>query len=301
MDIKLEDIHPLVDQTSYNFLDELVEDKKYIFLGESTHTAKEYSECKLEMIKYLHQNHDYKVLAFESEFGDCFIGNKLNKDTDPLEFMKGSIGRIWHNEINLELFSYMQDTKKTNNPLFLSGMDVQPSQGKHFRTYLEKELSNEVKEKFIEFDENLIGLLSKNKIKKKDAAKVERLILIGKEIIHYLQAEKHELCDGLVHALNMRIYYLKANTKLSFSKLFEYRDYLMAKNLEYIIHTLFPHEKTIIWAHNLHIKKNSSNSRLSPYKSIYENLPSSIQNQCLVIGFYAVKEHLPILLAPQSL
>lgn len=287
MDVLLEDIFPLVDQTSLRFLDELVKDKKYIFLGESTHTAKEYSECKVEIIKYLHQNHAFKVLAFESEFGDCFIGNHLSVGIDALELMKGSIGRTWQNKTNLELFSYIKDTKQTNNPFYLSGIDVQPSQGKHLRTYLEKELSNELKDKFVEFDENLVALLSKNKIKKKDAVLVERLISIGEELVYSLQTERHELSKGLVHALNMRIDYLKANSKLSFAKLFEYRDHLMAKNLEYLIHTLYPKEKIIIWAHNLHIKKNSSNSRLSPYKSIYENLPDYIQNQSLVIGFYA--------------
>lgn len=287
MHVLLDDIFPLVNQTSFKFLDELVKDKKYIFLGESTHTAKEYSEYKLEMIKYLHQNHDFRVLAFESEFGDCFIGNHLSVDIDALEFMKGSIGRTWQNKTNLALFRYIKDSKQTNNPFCLSGIDVQPSHGKHLRTYLEKELSNELKDKFVEFDENLITLLGKSKIKKKDADLVERLIKIGEELIYSLQTEIHELSDGLVHALNMRIDYLKANSKLSFSKLFEYRDYLMAKNLEYIIHTLYPNENIIIWAHNLHIKKNSSNSLLSPYKSIYENLPDHIQNQSLVIGFYA--------------
>lgn len=287
LDVLLDNILPLVNQTSFKFLDELVKDKKYIFLGESTHTAKEYSEYKLEIIKYLHQNHHFKVLAFESEFGDCFIGDHISVDINSLEFMKGSIGRIWQNITNLELFSYIKDTKQTNNPLSFSGIDVQPSHGKHFRTYLEKELSNELKGKFVEFDENLVALLSKSKIKKKDAVLVKRLIKIGEELIYSLQTEKNELSDGLVHALNMRIDYLKANSKLSFSKLFEYRDHLMAKNLEYIIHTLYSNENIIIWAHNLHIKKNSSNSLLSPYKSIYENLPDHIQNQSLVIGFYA--------------
>lgn len=104
--IKLDDIECSND---FNSIKSILNDKKYVFIGESSHCVEEYYIAKINLIKFLYQKLGFKVIAFESELGDCTVGNYLSKELNSFDFMYGSIGRIWHNEYTQELFSYIQE------------------------------------------------------------------------------------------------------------------------------------------------------------------------------------------------
>jgi len=282
-DYEIENLH---------FLKQVLENKQYIFLGESSHTVKEYSEAKVNIIKYLHKELGFNVLAFESELGDCFIGNYLSADLDPLKYMSGSIGRVWQNEYLLRLFKYMKETEKLN-PLHLSGIDVQQSDGKHFSPFLQSYLTKTVREMFIKFDRlaneepSQINILKR---RKEFRRKITELENIGNELIK--EIEKQSFPTKIMHkvvvqTIKNRLNYSTANLSKGFSKLFEFRDELMAKNLEFLSKEVYPGEKFIIWAHNFHVRKKTTASRLSPYKSIVENLPLTMKEKSFVLGLYA--------------
>ncbi|WP_042222310.1 erythromycin esterase family protein [Oceanobacillus manasiensis] len=282
------------NKNNYDFLKTLLENKKFIFLGESSHCVKEYSSSKIDLIKYLHKELGFNVIAFESELGDCLLGDYLVETTNIalLEFMQGSIGKMWQNSTNLELFEYIQQTKSYEQPLKLAGVDVQQSEGKHLSSFLLKELPNDLKQKFQKFDDRVNEILKMERIKKKEIQKeFEELINLGEILLQELKGidllNEQRLKKGIIHSINNRVDYFKANIEKGFSQLFEYRDYLMARNLEYLAEELYPNEKIIIWAHNLHIKKLSSSSLLSPYKSMFENTNNNIKEQSIVIGYYA--------------
>ncbi|WP_106767707.1 hypothetical protein [Paenibacillus faecalis] len=40
---------------SYHFLNSILADKKYVFIGESSHCVKEFSIAKINLVQFLHQ------------------------------------------------------------------------------------------------------------------------------------------------------------------------------------------------------------------------------------------------------
>jgi erythromycin esterase-like protein len=64
------------------------------------------------------------------------------------------------------------------------------------------------------------------------------------------------------------------------------RDKIMAKNLEYLLDSLYPNKKIILWAHNAHIRKIPNYP--SNQASIVDNLPQRIKDQSFIIGLYAL-------------
>ncbi|MCY7857198.1 erythromycin esterase family protein [Bacillus sonorensis] len=274
----------------FDFFKEILGNKRFVFLGESSHCVKEYSEAKVSLIKFLHQELGFHILAFESELGDCAIGNYLSEELSSKEYMSGSIGRVWQNEFMLDLFEYMKETQQ-RQPLHLTGVDVQQRMDKHFSSYMRSHLTGDLRKMYVEFDTRTNEMLDKDYILKRRFRKtVEEIEGMGQELMKGLEKQTFPsamLRDVVLQTMKNRINYFKANFTKGFSKLFEYRDELMAKNLEFLSQHVYPDEKFIIWAHNLHIKKQSSANRFSPYRSFVENLPSSMKEDSFVIGFYA--------------
>jgi|AVFP01.1.fsa_nt_gi erythromycin esterase-like protein len=98
-----------------NFLNE-IESKRLVFLGEQSHGEGNVFSYKVELIKYLHQNHDFNVIAFESGIFDCYYADKQGE----YEILKDAILPIWSNSNELQpLFKYIIDSYKTENPIRL--------------------------------------------------------------------------------------------------------------------------------------------------------------------------------------
>jgi len=279
-----------IDGYKFGSLKEILRNKRFVFLGESSHCVKEYIEAKASLIKYLHQELGFRILAFESELGDCSIGNYLSEELSAKENMSGSIGKVWQNEFMLDLFEYMKETQQ-RQPLHLTGVDVQQSMDKHFSSYMRSHLTGDLRKTFVTFDTRTNEMLDKDYMLKRRFRKtVEEIERIGQGLIRELEKQTFPsamLRDVVLQTMKNRLNYFKANFTKGFSKLFEYRDELMAKNLEFLSQHVYPDEKFIIWAHNLHIKKQSSVNRFSPYRSFVENLPEFMKEDSFVIGLYA--------------
>ncbi|WP_127488977.1 erythromycin esterase family protein [Paenibacillus ehimensis] len=268
-----------------------LEHKRFVFIGESSHCVKEYSTAKTSLIQFLHEKLDFHVLAFESELGDCSIGNHFAADLTPLQWMSGSIGRVWHNEYNLELFRYMKD-KRTSKPLHLTGIDVQQSTGKHFSQFMESYLTEALVQTFLEFDKLAEEILSDDRLFKRRRLKnkLDELDCLGNQLIKNVRKrpcddkKRHQI---VVRSLENRLEYAKANVQLGFSDLFQFRDKMMAENLKFLSEEIYPDKKFIIWAHNMHIRKKSSVSRFSPYKSMMEHLDDHMKENSFVLALYA--------------
>lgn len=279
---------------SYHVIKPILENKKYIFIGESSHCVKEYSIAKINLIKFLHQKLGFNIIAFESELGDCTVGDHLSKELEPFEFMYGSIGRVWHNEYNLELFNYIKESKE-KDPLCLTGIDVQQSENKHFAPFLQMYFKDQYfKDLFIDVDKSTNRILNLKRIKKRSKILEEVNDIKEKTniLIKELEArpvDSNGLQKVIIRTLKNRADYLHFTVENGFSKMFQYREELMANNFRFIAEELYPDEKIIIWAHNLHVKRNSSANKLSPYSSFFESLPQSIKDNSFVLGLYAHK------------
>ncbi|MGR3206818.1 hypothetical protein ACSYGW_10690 [Bacillus glycinifermentans] len=67
--------------------------------------------AKISLIRFLHRELGFNVIAFESELGDCTIGDFFSSEYSAEEFMRGSIGKVWHNQFLLELFRELKESE----------------------------------------------------------------------------------------------------------------------------------------------------------------------------------------------
>ncbi|PGS88928.1 erythromycin esterase family protein, partial [Bacillus cereus] len=107
-----------------SFLKEAVQDKRIVVLGESTHGAKEMNQSKIRMIKYLHEEMEYDVIAFESGFAEASTVQQNFDNLTATEAMKQSLYGVWQTEEVEQLFTYMKEQKEKGKPLTLAGFDM---------------------------------------------------------------------------------------------------------------------------------------------------------------------------------
>ena len=97
----------------FSVLDAYIKDKDIIMLGEQSHREGTTLQTKYELIKYLHEYHDFDLLLFESDF---YGGQKTWEDillgANPGEAFARSIFFIWSATEGFQEFS-----KYINNQL----------------------------------------------------------------------------------------------------------------------------------------------------------------------------------------
>jgi len=53
----------------------VLKDKRIVFLGENAHGVSEFTTMKARLIRYLHEELGFDVLAFESNVADAYAAN----------------------------------------------------------------------------------------------------------------------------------------------------------------------------------------------------------------------------------
>jgi len=104
------------------FLKTILSDKQYVFLGENSHTCKEYSKVKYRLIKFLSREMGFEVIAFESNMWDCYNIDMQKDDLDVKQMLINSIYGVWHTTTLLDMMDYI---KRKN--LTLAGFDIKES------------------------------------------------------------------------------------------------------------------------------------------------------------------------------
>jgi erythromycin esterase len=108
------------------FLRTVLADRRLVQLGESGHGVAEFNQAKVRLIKFLHQQLGFDVIAFESGLYEC---HTANNDTTlaASTLMRRCIFGVWHTDEVLPLFEYIKSTQGTARPLTLAGFDTQIS------------------------------------------------------------------------------------------------------------------------------------------------------------------------------
>jgi erythromycin esterase len=313
--IPLTDANQAID---FSFLKPILQNKRVVSLGENFHRVKEYSSVKVSMIKYLHEELGYDVIAFESGMGDAAVAfedaNKL--DTDMM--MAASIFPIWHSEETLELFQYIQEQAKGDHPLYLAGYDMQFNSFYVTKVIAEAiaKLDKQQAKNYMDTDlhaiQDLYDIINKKgtlqQSKDKQAYIKEAKKLINKYVPEYKKSIKfmkdhHKQLSALYpdnpHMVNImirsmydRISFLRMIT-LEDKPSYEFRDQFMFNNLQYLMNTVYKDKKFILWAHNDHLSKNTSKGEIleqgkwtTSFNSLGERLHKQLKDQLYVVGLF---------------
>ncbi len=236
-----------------------------IGLGEQTHFDGITSVVRVPLVKYLHQQCNFTLIAFESGFYECYKSYELarNAKNKDVVLMEGLFG-IWRVKEVQPLFEYIASTYKTTNPLKFMGFDHQFSgklSEKHFindlKSFIEKEKIFDKKPQdydvFFEEIKSVIRFSNYGKTYSEDKKK-----LINKytqTIYQFLDKKEGKefgdyfwmiICKNIDTEI---IHYDKGQEDL--------RDKVMAKNLNEL-RILYPNEKIILWAASSHLAYNQT-------------------------------------------
>src|SRR5688500_202128 len=78
------------------FLDD-VSDRAIVGLGEATHGSSEFFKAKHRMLKYLVENHGFRIFAIEADFGESIFLNQavLSSDKSQIESLMKNKMHFW--------------------------------------------------------------------------------------------------------------------------------------------------------------------------------------------------------------
>ena len=108
-----------------------IENVRILALGEQTHGAGTVFSLKTDLIKYLHQHHDFDLFILESGMYDVREIYQAAKSGQSIKTM--APGNIFYMYANSEevtpLFDYVNNQINTDNPLIMVGFDSQHTGG----------------------------------------------------------------------------------------------------------------------------------------------------------------------------
>ncbi len=124
--VRIENIEAdYTDTTDLQPLKEIIGDARIVMLGEQTHGDGSTFKAKVRLIKFLHQEMGFDVVAFESGFYDCHkLWLNILDNQDPVNASRQGIYSLWSSIAEVEpLFRYIGETIALPRPLEVAGFD----------------------------------------------------------------------------------------------------------------------------------------------------------------------------------
>jgi erythromycin esterase-like protein len=109
------------DFADLQFLKDELTSASIVFLGENSHSVREYNLLKVRLIRYLHQELGYSMIAFESSPSNLRYVSDFREKLTPEKMLEMGLFSIWRTEEVRELMEYL----KANPSLQLRGFDCQ--------------------------------------------------------------------------------------------------------------------------------------------------------------------------------
>jgi erythromycin esterase len=260
------------------FLKEAIGERRLVQLGESGHGVREFNLAKVRLIRFLHEEMGFDVIAFESGLFECWKADELAAGVPPVLTMRRCTFGVWHTEEVLALFEYIRQTRATARPLRLAGFDVQMSSGlgtAFAADFLEAVVGSvdpaygadarALESSFYAEYVRAVTSATSSAIDDSIAAVDDREQFTARfdALRAFLEANEGALVAAmpgdplaplvarqLAFSRMQRIAQLRAAGTLASG---EIRDRGMADNIDYLLDRMYPGQKVIAWAHNAHI------------------------------------------------
>lgn len=280
----------LNEGNDFSFLKSELKGVSIIMLGEKTHNDGNIFELKTDIIKYLHREMGFNVIAFESGTFELWKAQReIKKGVDTKTAIENSVFSVWSKTKEFQSFVEFFDENK--NKLKLYGFDNQIT-GVYGEKELLKELYNYCKIHQFLFDLNQLDLelllesmFYSGIFDEKDITYQKyntALISLQNDILEKTNDEDHFFWSQIIKnliSLGEDYYYSKESIISTFNVNLNdnLRDKQMAKNLlDYI--KVHPNEKIICWGANAHFVNNMS-SITSPIIKKFKPMGSYLKDK----------------------
>ncbi|PWJ43005.1 erythromycin esterase family protein [Sediminitomix flava] len=239
-----------------------------VMLGEQDHGDAATFLMKARLVKYLHEECGFDIIAFESNFYD--LQGAFEKDSLNFQDAYEDIFPIWTKCGECEpIFSYIKETQQSENPLFITGFDMQnyfnEEYSPNFKQFIsENNLKIQEEEKFFEVLDTLTKNNNPTTFNEEEwntfFTTIEKLQNTYTKD-NFWKQELHNL-KGFAE--------MRKSTK--FDNTLNIRDTYMADNLIWLAEKRFPNKKIIVWAHNFHIARGLGPKKVSLGNEAYKSL-----------------------------
>lgn len=305
------------------FLKEVLKDKKFVLLGESSHGAAEFNQAKVRLIEFLHKEMDFNVLAFESGLGETSSAYAQIRSTSAEETLKKSIYGVWHTEELLPLFQYMKKQAPSARPLELTGFDMQPGMLAPVLEEWFSAVNEEMAQEAFELEIAVTQMFYMETNEENWKAEVDQLVQRYDALIQFVEenkealeaefAKNNKMIPIIKRVFEDRQYMLQnaMRAQIAFNAAMEreefdisesvfdniiyWRDRMMADTLFWLSEYVYPDQKIIVWGHNYHLRKNNTlmtqSMDIHPHSegaipTMGELLPYKFKRHSYSIGFF---------------
>lgn len=271
------------------FLKPLLAGRRVVQLGENTHGIAEYNLVKARIVRFLHEELGFNVLAFESALYQCWDADRSAAEAPAMSTLTSCAFGVWHTEEVLPLFDYLRETRRGDRRLRLAGIDVQPiGRNKAGRPAFLSSVVAAVDtgyaaEAFV-LDSTFLGVYARGGRERRSyfrsaegqamAEAYDSLATFVGRNEAAIRSSGGGLDPGAAgvarRTARSMAWYIRQQSAPSTREYVERRDRGMAENLEFLLEELFPGEKIIVWGHNFHVRHD--NLAIPPDTSIFPDV-----------------------------
>ncbi|MFP5470138.1 MAG: erythromycin esterase family protein [Bacteroidia bacterium] len=303
------------DFSDLEILKERIGNASVVMLGEQTHGDGATFEAKTRLVKFLHQEMGFDILAFEGEmYGLMKTDEAIKNGGNHYSAFNKSVYSIWSDSQEfVPLMDYVKKVANTDFPLQLKGFDVQ-SGSDYMSEFFMNDLKRFLSENNIQFDETFfipieifIKELSGGDFKNYTSSDslnfvntcttlVEKINRLPKSKIDEKIILWSRLLSNLIVEHQLEMDYINNVPEIVQNS----RDKAMAENLLFL-KRLYPNRKIICWGASFHFAKSwntiETNDTISKNYldkiSIDQSSPDydiKEMSQAVVMGEYVAKE-----------
>lgn len=288
------------------FFKTVLRDRRIVQLGESGHGVAEFNHAKVRLIKFLHQQMEFDVIAFESGLFECYQANRTAASFLASATMRGCIFGVWHTNEVLPLFEYIKSTWNTERPLLLAGFDTQisSSSGIPYRpTFFHDVMRVVDPARAVSARTTDQGYISEYQRIGRTFAKTNEAALTqfygGLELFFQEHRERLQahfgndpapiIAERAAWSMLRFMEQLRASVDRPTDTSDEggggIRDFGMANNLTFLANDLYPGRKIMAWAHNFHIR-HDNRATTSRQPTMGQYVRERFRDQLYTIGLY---------------
>jgi erythromycin esterase len=284
------------------FFKTVLKDRRIVQLGESGHGVAEFNHAKVRLIKFLHQQMGFNVMAFESGLYECYSANAAGS---ALTVMRSCIFGVWHTEEVRALFDYILETRETERPLILAGFDTQMSSRlgnaarPAFFANMVRHIHPERAASVQADDELFINAINTSGGSYAVSNEVRLTEFYGGLELFFREhrsrleeragPELTKIAERAAWSMLRFLEQLRAGIRRPNDTSEEggggIRDFGMANNLTFLANDLYPGKKIMVWAHNFHIRHDNT-ATTSRQPTMGQWIRERFRDQLYTIGLY---------------
>jgi erythromycin esterase len=288
------------------FFKTVLGNRRIVQLGESGHGVAEFNHAKVRLIKFLHEQMGFDVMAFESGIYECFSADQTAAANPALVTMRNCIFGVWHTNEVVPLFDYIKSTHATARPLRIAGFDTQIS----------SRSGSALRPNFFRDVMAVVDAVRAEQARLRDSTFIQEYYGLGAQTAKTNEAALTEFYGGLELFFQEHRERLKAHfgddpspavaerAAWSMLRFWEQlragidrptdssaesgggiRDFGMANNLTFLANELYPGRKIMVWAHNFHIRHDNT-ATTSRQPTMGQWVRERFRDELYTIGLY---------------